>query len=185
MKRAGWAVILVPLWLAAGADRAGPYLEAGLGTATYEDDGRLASVDGAGEAQYRFIAGAFINSYLSVELGFSHFNDFEGKTAEGERTREAFDCLSVGAVAHYPLFDDRIDLFAKFGAGQIFWNETGNGNRDSSAAALLYGAGVGVRATSRLTFNVGYDFHSFGMDDNTTRYDMNIGSVYFDVQVRF
>jgi hypothetical protein len=182
MKR--WIWLLVPLWLA-GADRAGPYLGAGMGASTYDDDGRLAEIETTDAVYFRLSAGAFINEYFSVEFGLAHFNDFDGYAQDGTKATDRFHTFTANALGHYPVMDGRFDFFAKFGAGQVFWSESGKPNRESSAAVLVFGAGVGVRATSWLTFNLGFDYHSFGMDVNTTRYEMGLSAAYLEMQVQF
>jgi opacity protein-like surface antigen len=167
------------------AERSGPYLSAGMGAGTYNDDGRLASVESRNVAQYRIGAGAFINKNLSVALDYGQFDGFKGTTQQGGSAEEYFKILSADVYGHYPLFDDQVDMYAKFGAGQIFWNETAATPHSSTAASLVFGAGVGVRPLPWLTFNVGYDFYQFGMDDNTSSYNMSLGSAYIELQVQF
>ncbi len=182
MKR--WLWLLLPFWLLAG-ERAGPYLSAGGGLADYQDDGRLSAVESKDVARVHFNAGAFINENLSVELAFGHFNDFSGKDQSGRSVRESFNIFSANVLAHYPVMEDQIDLFGKFGAGQIFWTETGPQTRSSSSAALVYGIGIGVRPLPWLTLNLGYDLNTFRMDTNTTQYDMSLGTAYLELQVQF
>jgi len=178
-----WIILAAASLLA--AERSGPFLGAGMGVSNFHDDGRLAEVQSRDAAQYRLSAGAFINKYFSVSLDYGHFESFEGVTKAGEKSREDFKVLSAGVTAHYPVFDDRFDLFASFGAGQIFWEQYRPARVSSSAGTLLYGAGVGVRAMSRLTFNVGYQYYQFGLDDSSGSYEMGIGSAYLECQVQF
>ncbi len=176
--------LLLPLALLAG-ERAGPYLGAGAGIANYRDDGRLASIEGTDETRYHFNAGAFINKYFSVEFALAHFNDFGGIDRDGVSVRESFNTLTADALVHYPVMNDRLDFFGKFGAGQIFWEEHGSHYRSSNSATLLFGAGFGFRPTKRVTVNIGYDFNTFRMDVNTTRFEMQLGTGYLEVQVQF
>ncbi len=169
----------------AGAQESGPYLSAGAGRSTYEDDGRLERVGETQVTHLRVEAGAFINRYFSVEFGLNHFNDFHAQTVDDEKLKESFNVFSANALAHYPLYGGRIDLFAKFGAGQVFWQESGAQTHDSSAAVLVYGLGAGVRIWPRWRLNAGYDWHTFAMDTNDTRYDMGLGTAYVEIQVRF
>lgn len=169
----------------AGAERTGPYLGIGAGLSGYDDDGRLASVESSNVAQYRVTAGAYINKHFSVELGYAHFNPFEGVNRDGAAVRERFEVVSASALGHYPLAEDRFDLFARFGAGQIFWNESGDSSRKSNAGTVIFGAGAGVRPLPWLTFLAGFDLYRFGMEVDSTRYDMQLGSAYLEVQVQF
>jgi hypothetical protein len=167
------------------ADRSGPFLEAGAGVGTYYDDGRLADIESLNVLQFRAGAGAYINRYFSVALEYAQFEVFEGTTQDAQASRQYFRMLSADVAGHYPLLEEKMDLFAKFGAGEIFWDQTEPASLSSSAAVLVYGAGIGVRAVSWLTFNVGYDFYTFEMDTGEASYDMYLGSAYLDLQVQF
>lgn len=175
------------------ADRTGPYLGVGAGLSYYNDDGRLQRVSTDHASSYRFCAGAFINEYLSVEIDYAYLKAFQGTSEIGEAVEEKFEALTVAALAHYPVWENRIDLFAKFGAGELFWSETGKTQKqDDSTGTLLVGAGVGYRPTERLTFNLGYDYYTFSLDalDPATnlamkRYEMEIGLLYLGVEVQF
>lgn len=166
------------------AERSGPYLGGGVGIGTYDDDGRLAGIENTNVPQLRLSAGAFINRHLSVALEYGQFEAFRGRTAEGD-TLEYFKTLTADVAAHYPVLDDRVDWYAKFGAGQISWDETGAAEHSSSAGTLLFGAGVGLRPWSWLTFNLGYDYYQFGMDDAAGSYTMGLGTAYLECQVQF
>ncbi|WP_345971055.1 MULTISPECIES: outer membrane beta-barrel protein [Sulfurimonas] len=179
------AAILLAATLLCAADRSGPYLEAGAGLGSYNDDGRRATISTETVPQYRFGAGAFINRHLSVSLQYAQFGDFEGKTGAGETSREAFKVLSADVTGHYPIFNETVDIFARFGAGELYWDQSRPERKSSSAGTLVYGIGVGIRALSWLTVNAGYDFYQFGMDENGTSYEMNLGSAYIGLQVQF
>ena len=36
---------------------------------------------------------------------------------------EDFEVIGVSVLPHWPLYDDKIDLFGRLGAGQVNWNE--------------------------------------------------------------
>jgi opacity protein-like surface antigen len=167
------------------ADRSGPYLGAGVGIGTYDDDGWLASVTNRNVPEYRIAAGAFINENFSVALEYGQFDTFKGETADGLSAPQDFKMLTANVYGHYPVLDDRLDLYGKFGAGEVFWTQTAPNKINSNAATLVYGLGVGIRATQRLTFNLGYDLYTFSMDSNGSSYNMLIGSAYLDLQVQF
>ena len=167
------------------AERSGPYLGAGVGFGTYNDDGRLQSIENSNVPQLRLSAGAFINKYFSVALDYGQFQAFQGKTDSGDKTLEYFKMITADVYGHYPVWNDRIDLYARFGAGQIFWDETGAMEHSSTAATLVYGAGIGYRPWNRLTINLGYDFYQFSMDGDTKSYNMDLGTSYLEFQVQF
>jgi opacity protein-like surface antigen len=180
-----FALVMLAAATLFAAERSGPYLGAGMGIGTYDDGGRLAHVDSRNVPQYRVSAGAFINKHLSVALDYGQFEAFEGRTEGGEDAAQHFKMFTADVTGHYPVSNDRVDLYAKFGAGQIFWDETGASGRSSNAGTLVYGVGVGLRPWQRLTFNLGYDFYQFGMDDSTGSYNMSLGSAYLEFQVQF
>jgi len=182
VKYAGAVLIAATLF---AADRAGPYLGAGMGISSYDDGGYLAAVQNSNVPQYRVSAGAFINENLSVALDYALFDPFDGETDFGGIANEHFQVFSANVYGHYPILNDRLDLYAKFGAGQIFWDETGAQKHSSNAGVLIYGLGVGLRPTPMWTVNLGYDFYSFGMDNNTSSYNMSLGSAYLEFQVQF
>jgi opacity protein-like surface antigen len=175
------------------ADRTGPYLGLGAGLSHYNDDGRLRSIDTEYTTAYRFYAGAFINEYLSVEIDYTYLKAFSGTSESGSSIEEKFEALTVAALAHYPVWEERIDWFAKFGAGELFWGESETSQEQGdSTGTLLFGAGVGYRPIDRLTFNLGYDYYIFDLvsqgsesDASARRYEMGIGSVYLEVEVQF
>ncbi|MHC3994106.1 outer membrane beta-barrel protein [Thiomicrolovo sp. ZZH C-3] len=179
------AAVLLAATLLCAADRTGPYLEAGAGLGSYNDDGRRAEITTASAPQYRFGAGAFINRHLSVSLEYAQFGDFKGTTGTGEKSEETFKVLSADVTGHYPIFNDRVDLFARFGAGELYWDQRLPERKSSSAGTLVYGIGVGIRALAWLTVNAGYDFYQFGLDENGTSYAMGLGTAYIGLQVQF
>ena len=178
-------LMLAAATLLVAGERSGPYLSAGAGSAGYSDDGRLAREQRHDALQLRLGGGAFINEHLSVALDYRHFLAYRGETVSGEKAEQYFKALVADVSAHYPFFRDRFDLYATFGAGQIFWDQTAPVKHSNSAATLMYGVGVGVRALPWLTFNLGYEQQQFGMDDNGSRYDMMLGGIFLECQVQF
>lgn len=178
------ALLLLAAATLIAAERTGPYLSAGMGLSNYDDDSRLTALDSRNVASYRLGAGAFINSNFAVALEYTQFDAFEGSMTGGA-VSERFKAFCADVLLHYPFKEERFDLFAKFGAGQIFWNETGAAQHDNSAATLLYGVGIGARPLPWLTVNVGYDIHHFGMESNVSSYEMHLGSAYIECQVQF
>ena len=177
-------------------DRTGPYLAIGMGYASLEDDGRMQAKKIDTQNNYMLVGGAFINKYLSVELNIDYFKPFTND--ENENVTTAF-IVDVAAKAHYPLWQDRIDLYAAFGAGSILWSEKLNGvSQDDNAGVLRGDLGVGFRAVDWLTLNVGvrrYYFtldHSYETKDvdnnpvyNYDRFNMTATSAYANLEVQF
>jgi len=185
---------LVTLALAEPVDRTGPYIAVGWGYAVFNDDGRMqaASLDNAYNLNY--IGGVFINKYLSVELAYDSYKTFENVY---NLNTTKISVIDVDAKAHYPLWNERIDLYGAFGAGQVFWSENLNGITQSDKSGVLRGdVGVGFRALEWLTMNVGYRRYFFTLDHNTgtkdsenniiyERYKMKVSSVYATIEVQF
>lgn len=178
------AALLAGLMLFAD-DGSGPYLSAGAGVARYLDDGRLEQIASLNVAQYRLGAGAYINRYFSVAFDYCHFMPFKGEDRAGNSVEEHFNILSADVIGHYPFRKYQMEVYAKFGAGQVFWEEKSTATRSSSAGTVVYGIGMGYYPRDWLGVNLGYDFYRFKMDDNGTRYHMGLGAAYLEMQVRF
>lgn len=181
-------LVLVNMVFAEEVDRTGPYIAAGGGYAVFNDDDRMGPDPIDPSYNLNFIAGAFINTYLSVELAIDYYKTFTN-TANDTTKIYIFD---AAAKAHYPLWSDRIDLYAAFGAGGITWKETLNNiTQESSSGAVRGDAGVGFRALEWLTFNVGFRRYFFTLDkvdDNgllTEQYNMELSSAYANIEVQF
>ena len=182
---------LSTLLLAEAIDRTGPYVALGGGYATFYDDGRLVKpIDSSYNAN--LIGGVFINKYLSVELSFDYYDTF--KNSVGDTT----DLYMLEAVtkAHYPVWRERIDFYAAFGAGGMWWKENLNSISQEDNAGILSGdLGVGLRALEWLTLNLGYRRYFFTLDHqnptttaeevSVTRYYMELGSAYANIEVQF
>lgn len=162
----------------------GTYIGVGYGIANYRDGGRLRSVENLDNGVYRINAGAYVSDAFSVEILYHHFIAFDGRTKTGVPVTEQFSVLGIAVLGHYALIED-VDVFARFGAGQLFWKEAGAQAGRSDAATLIGGVGLGYKPLKWLRISGGYDFFSFGMDDNATRYDMQLGAPYLQMEVLF
>jgi hypothetical protein len=187
-------VALVTFSMAESTDRVGPYIALGGGYALFNDDTRMQADTIDNSYNLNIIGGVFINKYLSVELAYDYYNKFDN-IYNANTTK--ITILDVDAKAHYPLSDDRIDLYGAFGAGQILWRETLEGvSRDDKSNVLRGDIGVGFRALEWLTLNVGYRRYFFSLEHNTgtqdsdnniiyKRYNMEVGSAYVNIEVQF
>ena len=181
-----WMVLIMLFTASAWAERSGPYIGAGVGLSSYNDDDRLDAITDNSNGTLRLYAGAYINKYFSVEVDYSALMKFEGLTKIGGEVTNEFSILSFAALAHYPVANDSVDLYAKFGAGQLFWEESGSESHSDDSAAMLFGAGIGYRLMEALTLNLGYDFYTFSMDGaNDAHYNMSLGVTYLKVEVQF
>ena len=187
-------IIFLLLTLTLCADRSGPYFGVGYGVGNFDNDdyfderGYLDTKEKEPEA-LRLYAGAFINEYFSVELDYLAFGDLEVENASGQKIKDSVTIYSVVAVAHYPVFDDRLDLFGRFGAGQVKGEESGDEGRDYNEAALLFGAGAGYRPVEYLTFKLGYDRYLYdkksASSEDDSKYNIVIDFFYAAFEVQF
>ena len=176
---------LSTLLLAEAIDRTGPYIALGGGYAVFYDDNRLVE---SVEPSYNvnLIGGVFINKYLSVELNFDYYDTF--KNSIGDTT----DLYMIEAVAkaHYPVWRNHIDFYGAFGAGGMWWKENlHNVSQEDNSGVVSGDLGVGLRALKWLTLNLGYRRYFFTLDhqttESTTRYNMEVGSTYANIEVQF
>ena len=140
------------------------------------------------------IGGVFINKYLSVELGYDYYNTFT-TASQVNTTRIYF--LDAATKAHDSVWRERIDLYAAFRAGGVFWKENLAGvAQEDNSGAVGGDIGVGFRALEWLTFNVGYKRYFFTLEHDTQtkdaldnivyeRYNMEVGSAYANIEVLF
>lgn len=176
------------------AERSGPYFGLGYGLGDLDDDGSYSEqgftqvIEHEAQSPYLY-AGAFINENLSVELDYLAFEDVIAEDAAGKEIQDSVTIISVVAVAHYPVLDDQLDLFGRFGAGQVLGKEGGDVDRDYNEAALLFGAGLGYRPTKRLTFKIGYDRFSYDkistISDDAQKSSTVIDFFYGALEVQF
>ena len=193
MKKIVMMIMALTSFLYAEAiDRTGPYVALGGGYTAFHDDGRLGTSKIDNSSNINLIGGVFINKYLSVELGLNYFNTFTNKVGD-TTTIYTFEAITK---AHYPVWRNRIDFHAAFGAGGMQWKERLVGVRQDDNTGIISGdLGVGLRAVDWLTINFGYRHHLFTLDHQVTapdpkdsyvtRYNMGIGSIYTNIEVQF
>jgi hypothetical protein len=183
-------LLLCCISLLAFADRSGPYIGGAYGTTAFEDKGYYASqgysdrVDDNSES-FRIYGGAYINKYLSVEVDYTDFGDFKGTNALNQSLNESFTALGVSTVAHYPLYDDRIDTFLKIGVADMSWDESGALKRSDNTGALSFGLGAGYRFAEDYMLKIGYEFYSFELQDGSASYDWQIDHFFAAFEVQF
>ncbi|MEA1918538.1 MAG: outer membrane beta-barrel protein [Campylobacterota bacterium] len=169
------------------AQRSGAYVGAGYGYGMYDSDDRLSQeINSASNGTFRLTLGAYINENFSLELDYSIYNKFDG-FYEDAKVQESFSIVGVSVLPHYPFYDDTFDLYGKLGAGQIFWNETGEHRNNDAAGAYILGIGLGYRMQSDYLLKIGYDLTSFGLDDTleNKNYEMRLDLFYMAFEVKF
>ncbi len=189
MKKIVMLLLLLASSVVSGADdRTGPYLAVGGGYAVFYDDKRMGTEPVKDSYNINVIGGAFINKYLSVELGLDYFDTFRN---EFDDVTDIY-IIDATAKAHYPVWRDRIDLYAAFGAGSVNWKENVSGITHEDSSGVLKGdVGVGFRSWEWLTLNIGYRRYYFTLDqlDNgglvAQQYNMELSSAYANIEVQF
>ena len=159
----------------------GPYVGVGYGVASYGDDNFYNEVKDMNVASYNLYAGAFINRYLSVELGYMKSGDFNVIDITSTETSFDYSAITVNVLAHYPVLDDNLDFYAKFGAGQSYVSMSNN-----DGAALVYGAGMSYRFDDTYALRLAYDVYKFSYDSTSRgKFDMNMQYGYAAIEVQF
>jgi hypothetical protein len=165
------------------ADReGGPYLGFGYGMSEYDDGGMYDKVlENEAKASFMY-GGAYINKYLSVEIGYVNIKNFNYKIEQNSNELNiGYTLYNVSTLAHYAFFDDLLDFYAKFGAGYV----TSFGEDGSS---FIYGIGTSLRLSELLSIKVAYDIYDFGYDtsaNGSSDYDMKISYPYIGVEIQF
>ncbi len=167
--------------------RSGPYWGGGYGVGYYDSDARVESVGNErNRGTLRATLGAYINSNFSVELDYTDYEAYQG-AYEGAEVEEDFEVIGVSVLPHWPLYDDKIDLFGRLGAGQVNWNERNGRSNSDSAGVYLLGIGVGYRIGESVMLKAGYDATLFSLDDahRNEGYDMRLDLFYMGFEVMF
>lgn len=159
----------------------GPYIGVGYGAAIYNDDHYYNDIKDSSVTSYNFYAGAYINRYLSVELGYIKSGKFHVVSVSSENTTFNYSAITVNALVHYPVLDDSFDFYAKFGAGQSYLNLSSN-----DGAATVYGAGISYRINNKYALRTGYDMYEFNLDSSSRGiFNMNLQYGYMGIEVQF
>ena len=187
MKKIGLLALLAVM---AFAERSGPYIGAGYGTASFSDgsyfdvNGYTQGVDDSSEG-LRVYGGAYINKYFSVELGYSDFGDYKASNALTQNISESFSALGVSALVHYPFYEERLDSYLQVGAADMNWDESGTAKRSDSAGAIVLGIGAAYRFTDDWALRVGYENYSFELSDGGRTFDWSVDTLYATFEVQF
>jgi hypothetical protein len=157
----------------------GPYLGGGYGLSSYNDAGYFTQKESQQKSAYDIFAGAYINKYLSVELNYMKSGDFN--VVDAQSTHFNYSAVTVNALAHYPIWYDSIDLFAKFGAGQSFSTLA-----SSDGSAMVFGGGVSYRIDDTFSLRAAYDIYKFNYaSDSKGGYNMDLRFANVGVEVQF
>jgi len=169
------------------ADRdGGPYLGFGYGVSQYDDGNLNESVIENRSNSLVFYAGAYINKHLSVELGYTNFNASTNDSfivKDDSIKNVTLSTITISTLAHYAFFKDKLDLYARFGAGEIDQN-----NIDNEGFSMLYGVGMGYRFNKYFDIKLAYDNYQIDYDeddDKSTDYKMQLHLVYTAIEVQF
>lgn len=159
----------------------GPYIGAGYGMSSYNDGGYFNEVSTKESNSYNLFGGAYINKYLSVELGYIKSGNFDVKDTVTQNRNFNYSAVTVGVLVHYPLWYDNFDIYGKFGAGQSF---TSLSSTDGSA--LVVGAGISYRIDETFAIRTAYDIYKFNYTSDTKgSYSMDLRYAYAGIEVQF
>lgn len=176
-----YVLILVLFLSSLYADRdGGPYIGIGYGVSQYDSDGIYDTLKEDTSKSITVYGGAYINKYFSVELGHVNFASSEGYILDNKQTLE-FSLFSVSTLVHYPVWDDKLDFYAKFGAGEINY-------ANGSGFTFVFGIGTAVRFNDYLSLKFAYDKYPFGYDttsNNSADNEMNINYIYSAIEIQF
>jgi len=172
------------------ADRdGGPYLGFGYGITQYGDNNFYNSILEKNSKSLTFYGGAYINKHLSVELSHVSFNAKglgDGFLVLDDSSSEQtvdYAATTISTLAHYPIFEDKIDLYARFGAGEMSSNIA-----DDAGFTMVYGVGIAYRFNDIFDMKIAYDTYQFGYDENGNKssdYRMKLDYLYMALEVQF
>ena len=164
----------------ASADReGGPYIGIGYGDSKYKSDGLYSEIKDEKTKLEFFYGGAYINKYLSVELGYAKTSG-KAYVIDDELSLE-YTMYNVSTLLHYAFFNDNWDFYAKFGAGKVK-------SFGIDGFTFLYGAGTSLRFSELFSLKLAYDMYEFGYDETnngSSDYKQRIYYPYIAVEFQF
>lgn len=179
-------LILALFYIYSHADRdGGPYIGVGAGYSKVNVDGLYNTLKKDTSGSATFYGGAYINKYLSVELSYASFDAWHVKKGYeiDDKSTLNFGALGVSTLAHYPFFDDSLDLYGRFGVAQMSL-----GGASALGFSYLVGAGMSYRLNDYVALKVAYDLYSFDYDkdgDEVADKSMQIEFIYSAIEVQF
>lgn len=168
-------LVLVFLYSLSFADRdGGPYLGTSYGMSDFKSGGLYSSVKDKGSRMMSVYAGAYISKHLSVELDFTKMLGDSVVVNNSESVD--FSMYSVSTLAHYA-FDDFLDFYARFGAGEIYFN-------GGEGFGFHYGIGTSMRLSKLISVKLSYEMYKFGYDEveSDGTYD---GQADYDIRIYY
>jgi len=176
-----YILVLVLFFSYAFADRdGGPYIGFGYGISEYDSDGVYTTLKEDSSKTMSVYGGAYINKNFSVELGYVDFASEKGYEINEINTLD-ISLFSVSTLVHYPLWNDKLDFYVKFGTGQIDYD-------NESGISFVFGVGTAIRFNEYLSLKFAYDNYSFGYDstnNSSADNDMKIDYIYSAIEVQF
>lgn len=176
-----YILVLVLFFSSLYADRdGGPYIGVGYGISQYDSGGVYKTPKEDYSKAISVYSGAYINKYFSVEIGYVDFAFDKGYEVDETKTLE-ISLFSISTLAHYPVWDDKLDFYAKFGAGQIDYD-------NDSGFSFVFGIGTAIRFNDYVSLKFAYDKCSFGYDstnNGSSDNDMSIEYIYSAIEIQF
>lgn len=161
------------------ADRdGGPYVGVGYSYCEYGDDGFYKQMDEKSAASWMLYAGAVINKHLSVEFAYHDFGSYKTEGLNSEKIK----AYSISTLGHYPVFNERLDLFVKFGVGELNMQSA-----SQSGFSYVYGVGTSYRFTKKIASRIALERFAYKYEQSKEQqmYNMNVDTLYVTVEVQF
>jgi len=164
------------------ADRAGPFISLGASASQFNSEVNFVEIENDYASGMSFCAGAYINENLSVALEFNYIGEFI--TSFSTNTLSVID---VAVLAHLPLFEDKLDLSLKFGAGDLWWQETTQFKRDDTTSALITGLAAAYRINKIWSLKAGVDVYHFAYRKTSSdpTIDLEVAKYYSSLEYQF
>lgn len=164
------------------AQRAGPVVALGGGYTQFINDDDFVPLKNNYSKALRFAMGAYINENLSVMLEFNYLGAYDT-----DISTNTLSVANVSTLAHLPLFNDSLDLSAKFGAGELWWQEEAQFKNDDTTSALVTGVAMAYRLNYHLSLHVGLDIYHFSYRKSSSdpTIDLRIVSYFSTLEYQF
>ena len=167
MSRYILALTLIVSTLCALSRDSGPYIGIGYGN-SYLDASKPHESSYEESNTKNIYLGAYINRYLSVEFNYINAQGYDDATLNG---------YNFSTLAHYPFFNDRVDIYGRFGAGEIRYSLN-----DDAVADVIFGAGVSYRVSKQYSIKIAVDYHMFDATFNSQKAELYNTFLALEVQ---
>ena len=170
--------LMTPLF----AERAGPVIAVGGGYTQFINDDDFVPLKNNYSNAARLALGAYINENLSVMLEFNYLGAYDTQISTN-----TLSVANVSTLAHLPLLQDRLDISAKFGAGELWWQEEAQFQNDDTTSTLITGVALAYRLNYTYSLHVGADVYHFSYrkSSNEPTIDLRIVNYFAMLEYQF